>query len=238
MDNTTTPPTENPDNLAPTEETTPPPAELAPAPAPEEETATAPETPATQPVVANHDSKKGGLKAVLITVLVLLLAAAAAGAVYMWQQSKVDDLNAQLTTAKAASTAMPTDATMTAAASTDPDLTKSAKLVKDFYAEYNDQVDKPGYDADKILSKYGNQNLAFYNKYYNFAFNPITCTQETLENYTVSGSKSTNGVATVVVKDSANGTITVRVVDQGGLKVDGITCPGNLGNAKPHDPES
>lgn len=257
MDNTTTPSTEKLDNLAPTEPTTTPPIDPAPSfnepvsepdvsETPNEASETSSETPdapeeapvTPQPVVASHGPKKSGLKTVLVTLLVLLLAAATAGAVYMWQQNKVDDLNAQLTNAKAASSTKAA-AAATTTKSADPNLAKATTLVKDFYTEYNKNVEDGSADVQTIISKYGNANLAFYNKYYNFGYDPIICGQDALpDTYTVAGSKTADGVATVLVKTSATTSIDVRVVDQGGLKVDGITCPGDLGKAKPHDAES
>ena len=226
MDNTTTPPTENPDNVTPDTEP------VAPGPeptAPVEETTTAPEAPAPQPVVAEHGSKKGAVKTLLVALLALVLAALAAGAVYMWQQNKVDDLNAQLTSAQSAKTTPSSNATATTT-SADPDQAKATTLVKDFYAAYNKEG---AVDSQALIKKYGTDNLAFYYKYYNYGFDPIVCAQDTIT-YTASGSKTKDGVATVLLKRESGDTITVRVVDQGGLKVDGVTCPGETGNMEPH----
>lgn len=182
-------------------------------------------SPASVSTVNFHPQKARG-KTALTILLVLLFAILAGGGVYIWQHNKVTDLNTQLSTkhtAVAVAKVQPSD----------PDLAKATTLVNEFYVAYNQNVESDS-ASDDLIAKYGTTNLAFYNKYYNYGFNPIVCAQENLTNYTVVGNNTKDGVATVLLKEPDLGSITVRVVDQGGLKIDGITCPGDRGKAEPH----
>jgi len=107
--------------------------------------------------------------------------------------------------------------------------------VSNFYRQYLQNTAKP--DIQKgLIGAYGDQNLAFYNDYYQHGFNPITCSTETPTSVTAS-LVSTGPVATVkalaTYPDHTTAIITAKVVLSDKLAIDSITCPGDKGNLPP-----
>lgn len=108
--------------------------------------------------------------------------------------------------------------------------------VKNFYRQYIKE-----YNNSKFLLRdvqgYGSDNLAFYNSYYQHGFNPITCSS--LAPVAVNISKTTPGTVATVYADleySDHSTSTVKatvVINNDGIKIDSITCPGDKGNLPP-----
>lgn len=90
---------------------------------------------------------------------------------------------------------------------------------------------------DKLIGLYGSHNLVFYSQYYQHGFNPITCS--TVDPTKVVASLvSTGPVAHVKATASyANGAtadiLTTVVLNDNGIQIDSITCPGDKGNLFP-----
>ncbi|HEX8182451.1 MAG TPA: hypothetical protein VF575_02505 [Candidatus Saccharimonadales bacterium] len=119
------------------------------------------------------------------------------------------------------------------------DGTDAAAHVASFYKQYIDPR-TPAANKLKFIDAYGNKNLLFYSQYYLHGFDPITCSQDAPTDVSTSLA-STGPVATVNViplspdADGTTETITARVVlDEEGLSIDSITCPGNKANLPPN----
>lgn len=153
----------------------------------------------------------------LAVVAVVLLVAAAAGWVVYRQTAK--------------------DSFMPSTTSRVPyvDGDDAAEQVGNFYRQYIASADKP--EFQKILiSGYGDQNLVFYDEYYQHGFDPITCSVAMPTKVTAS-LVSTGPVAVVnafaTYPDSTRATMKVRVTLSDKLGIDSITCPDPKGNLPP-----
>ncbi len=192
-------------------------------------------------------TKKSKQKLALVVAVVVLIAGAAYS-VYFWQHKKVNSLNSNVTSLKKQVTNLNNQvSTLQAASKTSPvsqspssstdtvatvKLSDAVKLVNGLYTDYIKNVGTLA-ATDTVLQKYGTSNIVFYSKYYQHGFDPIICAQDSPTSVKVTGNTSANGVATVSVQEvfgSGNLNISVNVVNQGGLKVDSLTCPGSLGN--------
>ena len=108
--------------------------------------------------------------------------------------------------------------------------------VANFYRQYIKPGATPAFQ--KFLIKgYGTNNLLFYSEYYQYGFDPITCST-TMPIKVTAALVSTGPVATVKAiaeyPDRSKANIVARVViDDQGLNIDSITCPGAKGNLAP-----
>ena len=108
--------------------------------------------------------------------------------------------------------------------------------VANFYQQYINPSTNP--DFQKVLvGAAGNKNLVFYSNYYQHGFDPITCSAAMPIKVTTA-LVSAGPVATVNAiteySDNSKENIVARVVlDNQGLKIDSITCPGAKGNLPP-----
>lgn len=111
----------------------------------------------------------------------------------------------------------------------------AVEQVSNFYHQYLSETGKPDFQKH-LISVVGDQNLVFYNDYYQHGFNPITCSTVTPTNVTAS-LVSTGPVATVkalaTYPDHTTAAITAKVVLSDKLAIDSITCPGDKGNLPP-----
>lgn len=181
--------------------------------------------PSNEPIVQAKSHK------LLYILLTLVIAAAAAAGVYYWQHQKVNDLDSKVSNLSSQL------ASQSNATSQNPDLTKSTALVKTFYTAYIKN------SSPDLIKQYGTSNLVFYSQYYQHGFNPIVCAQSTPDSIQVTTNKSTDGIANLTVTElytdsPSKGTISVNVVNQGGLKIDSLTCGGTLGNLPDTSPPS
>lgn len=111
--------------------------------------------------------------------------------------------------------------------------------VANFYQQYIDQrltAKFPDYHKT-LIEGYGSRNLVFYNQYYRHGFDPIICSN-VMPTKVTANLVSTGPVATVKASleypDKTNTTVTARVVlDDEGLQIDSLTCPGAKGNLPP-----
>jgi Tfp pilus assembly protein PilE len=111
------------------------------------------------------------------------------------------------------------------------DQTNATKLVTEFYNKYS-AVASTGLTDNlrPVVQTYGTAALlAYYDKEREAVpRDPILCAQNTPEKIIVTAKTSDSQSATVLVDDfGPDNIITVKVVDQGGLKVDSITCPSS-----------
>jgi hypothetical protein len=108
--------------------------------------------------------------------------------------------------------------------------------VYNFYRQYIEDNNKPEL-RPFLLRGYGSNNLVFYSTYYRHGFNPITCSS--LAPTAVTVTRATPGtVATAYVEleysDQSTSTIKATVlINNEGIRVDSITCPGDKGNLPP-----
>jgi len=113
---------------------------------------------------------------------------------------------------------------------------QAAAQVNNFYQQYIKDYNKPEF-YNQLLRGYGSDNLIFYNSYYQHGFNPITCS--TLAPTRVTVASATPGtVATVLANltysDSSTSTLkSTVVINNDGIKIDSILCPGDKGNLPP-----
>ena len=112
---------------------------------------------------------------------------------------------------------------------------EAKRSVDTFYREYT----KPNRvtSNEKLVELIGTKNLEFYNQYYQHGFDPIICSTEMPTKTDVSLS-STGPVAHVNVvasyPDKSIQTIKATVVlNDEGMDIDSITCPGDKGNLPP-----
>lgn len=112
---------------------------------------------------------------------------------------------------------------------------EATQQVSNFYRQYLANADKPD-DQKKLIAKYGNQNLEFYNEYYQHGFDPITCSRMAPTKVTTSlSSTGTNAVVKVLASypDHTISTLMARVVLSDEMEIDSITCPSPIGNLPP-----
>lgn len=107
--------------------------------------------------------------------------------------------------------------------------------VSNFYQQYLASTAKPDFQKT-LIGAYGDQNLVFYNNYYQHGFDPITCSTE-IPTSVIASLISTGPVATVEARatypNHTTATITAKVTLTDALKIDSITCPGDKGNLPP-----
>ncbi len=105
--------------------------------------------------------------------------------------------------------------------------------VSNFYSQY---IHGAKTFQTRLVSIYGDQNLAFYDAYYQHGFDPITCSATPPTSVSVS-LVSTGPVATVkalaTYPDHSTASITAKVVLTNELKIDSITCPGSMSGLPP-----
>jgi Tfp pilus assembly protein PilE len=167
----------------------------------------------------------GAIEAIL-TVVVISLVGGLGYYLYHQNQTKNKTNNAQSSTATSTST--------------EQNLTEdsASQTVTDFYDKYT-KLDPPGSPEteEAFLKQHGTANLLTYFQTYKHGFDPIICAQSSPTSITIASRTVTGQTATVLVNevfgsDSVDG-ITVKVVNQSGLKIDLVTCPGSLGNLPP-----
>jgi hypothetical protein len=111
--------------------------------------------------------------------------------------------------------------------------------VHNFYQYYSNPKITPVFPTfaayqKQMVQAYGSKNLVFYHEYYQHGFDPITCS--TVLPASIDASiASTGPVANVNVyatyPDGSKATITATVVlNNEGMQVDTITCPGDKGH--------
>jgi len=173
----------------------------------------------------------------LVTYLLAALFVAATGAALYWHgkaagvQSQNKTLAAENARLKA-----PIQQGKPSAVNNQSKLPEALQLVTEFYGKYAGSTGAEGSTKAALIKQYGTVNLAFYNQYYQHGFDNILCAQMKPARISVSGNTVANNVATTTVTetyDSGDKTITVRVVDQGGLKIDSVSCPGSQGGLAP-----
>lgn len=107
--------------------------------------------------------------------------------------------------------------------------------VSNFYKQYLADANNPAFQK-RLISVSGDQNLVFYNDYYQHGFDPITCSTDTPTSVTAS-LVSTGPVATVnalaTYPDHTTANITVKVTLTDRLNIDSVTCPDTKGNLPP-----
>jgi hypothetical protein len=167
----------------------------------------------------------------LLIVMALILMVVAAGGTYLWQHQKVSNLRAQLATTQSDLARVTVRSSSSTPGSVN--LLEATAFVNSFYTSYVNAVKSSG-NADAVIKNDGDANLAFYKAYYQHGFDPIICAQATPATVKATGVSSSNGVAVISVLEtytvaSDDLTITAHVVDQAGLKIDSLTCPGTLG---------
>lgn len=112
---------------------------------------------------------------------------------------------------------------------------EATQHVQSFYEQYIKTADQ---NRRKLLvSMSGSKNLVFYNDYYKHGFDPITCSSVSVKIITAS-LISTGPVAHIAAKidyvDGSASEIKASVVlNDDGLKLDSITCPGDKANLPP-----
>lgn len=115
----------------------------------------------------------------------------------------------------------------------------AVEQVQSFYDNYTEPNRSRISDSYKTLTVkvFGSDNLEFYYKYYLHGFDPIICSN-VMPNTITAKLESTGPVAIVNVTLSyaGNYTETVKatvVLNNDGMVVDSITCPGDRGNLPP-----
>ena len=113
------------------------------------------------------------------------------------------------------------------------DGSEATNQVANFYRQYIKPGTTPAFQKFLIKS-YGNGNLLFYTEYYRHGFDPIVCSTKMPAKVTTT-LDSTGPVATVNAiaqyPDNSKENIVARVVlDDRGLNIDSIACPGVQGN--------
>ena len=104
---------------------------------------------------------------------------------------------------------------------------EATQHVSNFYRQYLANADKPE-NQKKLIAKYGNQSLEFYNEYYQHGFDPITCSGVTPVKATTSlVSTGSHAVVKVLATypDQTTSTIQARVVLSDEMEIDSIACP-------------
>lgn len=108
--------------------------------------------------------------------------------------------------------------------------------VTDFYRQYINSSTASEFRR-VLLNGYGSKNLVFYDAYYQHGFDPIVCSSvmpiKVNVSHTIPGPVATVDVA-VEYPDHSTAALTATVViNNEGLKIDSITCPGARGNLPP-----
>ena len=106
--------------------------------------------------------------------------------------------------------------------------------VENFYKLYTSPNPAYAMNKNKTVETFGSNNLEFYYSYYNHGFDPITCSTLNITslNHTL---ESTGAVAKVNTNinytDGSSAVVQSNVVlNDEGLDIDSIQCPGNKGN--------
>jgi hypothetical protein len=112
----------------------------------------------------------------------------------------------------------------------------ATQQVANFYQQYMNP-NTPLALRLKLIEAFGNKNLLFYSEYYRHGFDPITCSAAMPTK--VNASLVSTGPVAIVnadleYPDNTKATIVAKVVlDDEGVSIDSITCPGNKGNLQP-----
>jgi len=108
--------------------------------------------------------------------------------------------------------------------------------VNNFYRQYIERYSEPQ-RLSTYIRVYGSNNLVFYNTYYQHGFDPITCSS--LRPVGVTVTRAAPGTVATVYADltySDHSTSTIKatvLINNDGIKIDSITCPGSKGNLPP-----
>ena len=158
-------------------------------------------------------------------ILIVVLIGIAAYGAYYWHHKTVTDLNSKITTLNSELAAANQNSVV--------NLTDATQLASTFYNAYLKSVPVSG-GTTTTIQKYGTANLLFYSKYYQHGFDPIVCAQSLPTSIQATGKSTGSGIAKVSVEEiygtsGDNAAVSVNVVNQGGLKIDSVTCPGSLG---------
>jgi len=113
---------------------------------------------------------------------------------------------------------------------------QASEQVTNFYNQYIRPSTTPDF-RNKLVSSYGSKNLAFYDTYYKHGFDPVVCS--TVMPISITTTQVTPGPSAEV---KVNATypdkslltiVTTVVINNDGLKIDSVNCPGNMGNLPP-----
>lgn len=113
---------------------------------------------------------------------------------------------------------------------------QAREQVNNFYKQYIEDNNKPEL-RPLLLRGYGSNNLVFYNSYYQHGFDPITCSS--LVPTAAAITRVLPGTVATVYADISyadHSTSIIKatvLINNDGIKIDSITCPGDKGNLTP-----
>ena len=174
-----------------------------------------------------HKNYQGfGVVGVLLVIIVIGVAGAASYFVYHKNKEKpVAHSTSQSTSSSPATTKtaeqLATNSNLTSAA--------AGSLVAELYDKYAKLRPAGVTDVERaLLEKYATSKVLTYFDENQHGTDPVLCAQMLPDNISIVSSTMGQAKATVLVNekfDSDTQQITVTVVDQNGLKIDGVQCP-------------
>ncbi len=155
------------------------------------------------------------LEIVLLTVLIVLILATG---FYVYKQSQKND----------DSSALQGSVQIPDIKSENKDNGKQVAFVEKFYKKYINLDDPSDAAQTAIIKEFGTKNLlAYYESKANSGSDPILCAQMVPNTVTVRSLEAEGETVVLSVsmfEKEINPAVTVKVIDENGLKIDSITC--------------
>ena len=114
---------------------------------------------------------------------------------------------------------------------------EALRHVESFYHSYTLSNPKLAESKKKTVEIFGSKNLEFYYAYYQHGFDPITCSV-LMPNKITSRLDRTGPIALIKsIEEYADGSKqeiqNTVVLNNDGMEIDSVSCPGNKGNLLP-----